>query len=83
MATPYEQPIKIWEAVANKKGSSNNIDAKSFTFRELATATTQFQARVFDRRGMVRTGFQRKAGEDRTGKKKVRNIDYLLTKKFV
>ncbi|KFK39798.1 hypothetical protein AALP_AA3G289400 [Arabis alpina] len=29
--------------MANKKGSSNNIDAKSFTFRELATATNSFR----------------------------------------
>lgn len=43
MAGPYEQPIAVWEAVAIKKESSNSIDAKSFTFRELATATNSFR----------------------------------------
>ncbi|ESQ56415.1 hypothetical protein EUTSA_v10026941mg [Eutrema salsugineum] len=35
--------ITIWEAVARNKESPNNIEAKCFTFRELAAATNSFR----------------------------------------
>ncbi|CAH2079341.1 unnamed protein product [Thlaspi arvense] len=52
MTAHYEQPnppwndrrqITICESVPMKKKSPNNIKAKSFTFRELATATNNFK----------------------------------------
>jgi len=52
MAAPYEQQnlprndrrqITTWEAVGTNKESPKNIKAKSFKFRELATATNSFR----------------------------------------
>ncbi|CAH2079340.1 unnamed protein product, partial [Thlaspi arvense] len=52
MTAHYEQPNPLWndrrqiticESVPMKKKSPNNIEAKSFTFRELATATNNFK----------------------------------------
>ncbi|CAN8275462.1 unnamed protein product [Cochlearia groenlandica] len=51
-ATSYEQSnpawddmrqITIWETVTMNKDSQNDIEAESFTFRELATATNNFK----------------------------------------